>query len=135
MDQIHTEAFLQQKTESLKKSERLCSKKAFEFLFTKGRSFFNHPIKIVYGKEKAEDSCVQAAFGAPKRNFKRAVRRNRIKRILRDIYRKNKLENMEGFHQYLMITYISKEIDSYEIIKNALIKTLNDIKAYNKKHP
>lgn len=134
MDQIHTEAFLPQKTEYLTKSERLCSKKAFEFLFSKGKSFFNHPIKIVFGKEKAEDSLTQAAFGAPKRNFKRAVHRNKIKRILRDIYRKNKLEDIEGFHQYMMISYISKEIDSYETIKNALIKTLNDIKAYNKKH-
>lgn len=134
MDQIHTEAFLPRKTETLKKSERLCSKKAFEFLFAKGKSFFNHPIKIVYAKEKSEYETTQTAFGASKRNYKKAVDRNRIKRILRDIYRKHKLENKEGHHQYLMISYIAKEIDSYSVIETSLTKTLNDIQAYNKKN-
>jgi ribonuclease P protein component len=134
MDKIHTEAFLLRKTETLKKSERLCSKKAFEFLFAKGKNFFNHPVKITYAKEKSDNPSIQVAFGASKRNYKKAVHRNRIKRILRDIYRKNKLEIIEGYHQYLMISYISKEIDPYPVIETSLTKTLNDIQAYNKKH-
>ena len=113
---------------SLKKSERLCSKKAFEFLFAQGKTVFVHPVKIIFVRQPAEGSgVVQVAFGVSKRNFKRANKRNRVKRLLREAYRHHKLSNKEGENLYAMIMYISKEIDSYQNIEAGLIKALAKI--------
>lgn len=118
---------------SLKKPERLCSKKAFEFLFAQGKTVFIHPLKIVYSFEKSTESTVKAAFGVSKRNFKKAVKRNRIKRLLREAYRKNKI-SVESVNIHIMILYISKEIESYRVIEDKLIKGLDQIASWIKKN-
>jgi ribonuclease P protein component len=111
---------------SLKKPERLCSKKAFEFLFTQGKTVFIHPLKIVYSFEKSSEPSVKVAFTVSKRNFKRAVKRNRIKRLLREAYRKNKI-TLAAENLQIVILYISKEIEDYSSIENKLIKGLDQI--------
>lgn len=129
------EAFLPEEPDySLKKSDRLCSKKAFDFLFTKGKTFFHHPLKVIYASENSELEFTQVAFGASKRNFKNAVDRNKVKRLLREVYRKNKLLPRKDHKQYLMIVYITKKIESYANIEASLIKSLNELKAYIEKH-
>lgn len=127
---MQTKAFLPPPADfTFKKTERLCSKKAFEFLFAEGKTAFVHPLKIIYAFRKTEGTpVVQAAFGVSKRNFKRAVKRNRVKRLLREAYRKHKPQAIDGIEQFLMIIYISKEIDNYKTIEDTLIKALNQIK-------
>jgi len=49
-----------------------------------------HPIRISYKIVAAQSSPLQAGFSASSRNFKKAVDRNRIKRLLRESYRKQK---------------------------------------------
>lgn len=113
---------------SLKKSERLCRKKAFELLFNEGKFVFSYPVKIFYVQEKAIGTAsVQAAFGASKRNFKRANKRNKIKRLLKESYRKHKLSKREGLNQYLMFVYVSKKIENIDTIEKSIIKGLNYI--------
>ncbi len=126
---MQTEAFLPPSPDfSLKKTERLCSKKAFEFLFANGKTVFHHPLKIIFAKQKTEGpSAVQAAFGVSKRNFKRANKRNRIKRLLREAYRHHKLQTPENENLYLMIMYISKEIENYQTIQSVLTKALSKV--------
>ncbi|HEX3009479.1 MAG TPA: ribonuclease P protein component [Bacteroidales bacterium] len=121
------EAFLPPTSDfKLRKSERLCSKKAFEFLFTNGKTAFSHPIKLIYKVEKATlGATIQVAFGASKRNFKRAVKRNRIKRLLREAYRLHKIAHKEGMNEYYMFLYIGKEIVPLETIKNSITKVIN----------
>lgn len=60
-------------------------------LLSKGNSFFIFPFRVIW-METDEDlpKPAQVAFAVPKKNFKRAVDRNHIKRILRETYRKNK---------------------------------------------
>lgn len=50
------------------------------------------PLRLVYMKAEADGSCpaVRVLFSVPKRCFKRAVKRNRVKRQLREAYRLNK---------------------------------------------
>jgi ribonuclease P protein component len=77
--------------ETFKKSERLCSKKAIAELFENGNSFFSFPFQIVWIKSQAEIPFpAQVAFSVSKKCFKLAVKRNLIKRRIKEAYRKNK---------------------------------------------
>lgn len=89
--------------ERFRKRERLCSKKLIDTLFGTGGShaMTAFPLKAVYrlvgcntetsvsGKMVAE-SNVQVLISVPKKYFKRAVKRNRVKRQVREAYRKHK---------------------------------------------
>lgn len=126
---MQTEAFLPPSPDfTLKKTERLCSKKAFEFLFANGKTVFQHPLKLIYALQKTVGmGSIQVAFGASKRNFKRANKRNRVKRLLREAYRHHKLNPREGENLHIMIMYISKEIESYQDIEIVLTKALTKL--------
>lgn len=74
------------------KNERLTAKKEIDRLFKEPTgSFFAYPIKFTYtSSSESADTPAQVLITVPKRNFKKAHDRNRIKRQLREIYRKNK---------------------------------------------
>lgn len=73
------------------KSERLCSKKAIADLFEKGRSFFCFPFQVIWMEAAADlPYHAQVAISVSKKYFKRAVKRNLIKRRIRESYRKQK---------------------------------------------
>lgn len=74
---------------TLPKSERLCSRKVLEQLFSGGQpSVAAYPIRAVY--MPTEEEGVRIMVSVSKRYFKRAVKRNRIKRQLREAYRLQK---------------------------------------------
>ena len=74
---------------TLPKEERLCSRKALEELFGGGhQSVSAFPIRAVYMPN--EVGVVRVMVSVSKRYFKRAVKRNRIKRQLREAYRLQK---------------------------------------------
>ena len=71
--------------------ERIKSTKTFDGLFQNGSSFFLPPLRIIYKFEDFSGEVpAKAAFVAPKRTFKSAVERNRIKRVMREAYRQLK---------------------------------------------
>lgn len=82
---------------TLCKSERLCSKIQIEKLFGGGaKSFSVYPIRVVFmPTDKADakdDALASILISVPKKRFKRAVKRNRVKRQIREAYRKTKHE-------------------------------------------
>ena len=113
----------------LKKEERLCSHNVIGNLFSDGRSFFIFPLKVVY-LELTEPSSfpVQAAFSVSRRNFKRAVKRNLLKRLMRESYRLNKnvlydtIRN--GKSLAVMFIYAGKEIKDYKVVESAMKQAL-----------
>ncbi len=108
-------------------SEKLKSRKTIEKLFLEGKSFTAYPIKVFYLPADSLPSS-QAAFAVPKRNFKGAVERNRIKRQMREGYRLNKhhLNNKNG--KFLMLfLFLGKTQVSYEILDRAMVKILKKI--------
>jgi len=117
-----------------KKEERLCSKKTIDKLFTDGDSFIAYPLKIVYMQTDLNTNYpVQAAFTASKKIFKRAVKRNRIKRIMRESYRLNKHELYKFLNEQqlaLFFIYIGKEIPEYRVIENATKKAIRIIQEH-----
>ena len=79
---------------TLSKRERIVSRKLIELLFSKGssRSTSAFPLRIVFmekTREKGEEP-VQILVSVSKRHFKRAVKRNRVKRQIREAYRHHK---------------------------------------------
>lgn len=78
---------------TLSKPERLNKKKAIEKMFTGGsRSFSVFPLRVVYLPIEELEMPASILVSVSKRRFKRAVKRNRVKRQIREAYRVNKHE-------------------------------------------
>jgi len=80
---------------TLSKEERICSRTLIESLFNGGGShaLSAYPLRVVYKLEEqhAEQRAkVQIMVSVSKKHFKHAVKRNRVKRQVREAYRKNK---------------------------------------------
>ncbi len=97
------------------KKEKLKSKKLIDQLFTEGQSVIVFPLRLVYIQTTFNDNIIaKAGVSVSKRNFKTAVARNRIKRLLRESYRLHKatyFNNLTTQHAF-MILYIGKDIPS-----------------------
>jgi ribonuclease P protein component len=77
--------------QTFRKLEKLVSRKSIEQLAASGRSVHAGPFRLVWMKVEADlPYPAQVAFSVPKRNIRLSVDRNRIKRLMRESYRKNK---------------------------------------------
>jgi len=125
----------------LGKNERLKSRKQIEQLFSEGKNFPSSPFRVHYIlKPLANESSSNLQFGAgvSGKNFKRAVDRNRIKRLTREAYRLQKKQLHEMLKQKklqlnIFFIYTSKELPLFYVVKekvnvilNKLIKILNE---------
>ncbi len=118
---------------SYPKKEKLKSQKLIEQLFSEGKSVSAFPLRMVYLKTDFEDDVqFKTGVSTSKRNFKNAVDRNRIKRLLREAYRPNKavyFNNIFGSYA-LMILYISKDGTDFDSIETKMKQLLD---AFSKK--
>lgn len=105
------------------RKEKLKSKKLIERLFSEGQSITHYPIKLIYLKTALPTAVpFQAGVTVPKRNFKKAVERNRIKRLMREGYRLNKalvFNNSEGSFAFLFL-YLGKELPDFRLVAVAI---------------
>ncbi len=108
--------------ERFRKSERLCSKKSIGLLFSSGNSLFHYPFRLVW-KESDYESFYPIRLGitVPRKIVKKAVTRNRIKRLIRESYRinkkilyKNRLIQNRKFD--IMLIYISGNVYDFNSI-------------------
>jgi ribonuclease P protein component len=111
------------------KNERLCSRVLIEHLVKSGKSFNQFPLKITWLPIQESSSPVKIVISVPKRLFKKAVDRNKLKRQIREIYRHEK----QNFYQtigdkkfLLLLTYTAKtKIEFRELekeIKKGLVR-------------
>jgi ribonuclease P protein component len=101
---------------TLGKPEKLKSRKLIGRLFEEGKSVKKFPVRLVYLQtDHTSDFPIQVGFSVPKRNFKRAVDRNRIKRLFREAYRHQKGTLYEQLSQpyIFMFTFIGKREPTY----------------------
>ena len=106
------------------KAERLCSKKSIGELLSKGRWFVLPHVKCCWMPSDAEVSRIMVSV--PKKFFKRAVRRNLLKRRLREAYRIQK--GLLGDAKVnLMFAYSSPEIAPWETIREEVAQALGHI--------
>ena len=117
---------------ALGKNEKLKSRKQIEALFAEGKTFMCFPLRISFQfapTEEGEKSGLQIGVSASKRNFKHAVDRNRIKRLLREAYRLQKKEmvtflranNLKG---NVFFIYVDKSLPTYTAVFEAMTKCL-----------
>lgn len=84
---------MEERRHTLDKTERLCSKKLIERLFAGGnKSFPAFPLRVVYMTVQPDEISAEASIliSVPKKRFKHAVKRNLVKRQVREAYRLNK---------------------------------------------
>jgi len=102
------------------KKEKLKGESLIREIFEEGKSISSYPLKLIYLEIKVPvKTKIQCGVTVPKRNFKSAVKRNRIKRLLRESYRLNKeqiFNNIEGSFAFLFL-YLGKEMPQYEEVE------------------
>ena len=117
--------------------ERLRSRKQIEQLFDKGKSFVVAPFRVYYLVSEmlnAQRSMlnVQFGIGVSSKNFKRAVDRNRIKRLTKEAWRLQKNELKEkvktsGKQVNVFFIYTGKELPDYATIKDKVAVALKKL--------
>src|SRR5690348_549072 len=110
---------------TLKKDERLKRRKIIEQLFSEGRAVTAFPIRVQYKMLDQFTVPLQAGFSVSSRNFKRAVDRNRVKRLMREAYRLQKapLEQALQTKQQklaLFLIYTGKELPNYALVREKI---------------
>lgn len=112
---------------TLKKSEILRHKKVIRELFERGSSFSIYPIKIIF--EIKPEGQHQVLFSVPKKKFKKAVERNKIRRRLREAYRLNKhiLDVNDKAKLNIAYIYISEQILPFEYLQEKMIESLEKL--------
>jgi ribonuclease P protein component len=112
------------KKEGFSKSIRIKKKKEWEEVVKKGERFFGVNLSLL--RLKTEGEKIKLGIGI-RSGIKGAVKRNRIKRLLREVIRKNKDKFSPG--EKVILTYRSKEVDiSYQELLNEFLKLVTNLK-------
>ncbi|WP_245935660.1 ribonuclease P protein component [Sediminitomix flava] len=113
------------------RKEKLKSRKVIQEMFTEGSSVFSYPFKLYYlpsSQSSETTSFVYPEFlvSVSKRNFKHAVDRNRIKRMIRENYRLHKaiLEESGTSLHAIGVVYVGKKIEPFDLMDRKLRKLL-----------
>ena len=113
---------------TLSKAERLSWKRYIDLLFLQGQSFIAYPLRVVYlPVEKRLSVPVSILISVPKKKFKRAVKRNLIKRKIRESFRLHKQEltdNLAAADKQLLVAfiYLDNQIASFAEMEKAMNK-------------
>ena len=112
------------KRNTFDKTERLCSYNIINELFEKGNILKYFPFRVVwmYVDKKVENQNLQLLIQVPKRNFKRANKRNYIKRLVKECYRTNKhalIQHLKNNDKSIVmaVIFVDKEIPKFNLVK------------------
>lgn len=116
---------------TLSKEERLSWKRYIDLLFAEGQSFVAFPLRVVYLPVEEENLApVSIMVSVPKKKFRRAVKRNLIKRQVREAYRVRKYDLIDPLveknkRMLVAFLYLDKEIHPFSDMEKAMTKALN----------
>jgi ribonuclease P protein component len=121
-------------TYTLNKNERLKSRKIIEHLFSEGKSFMVSPFRVSYLFDQKASSPLQFGTGVSTKHFKKAVDRNRIKRLAREAWRLQKTGLQEKLKEQnrqlsVFIIYTSKELPKYKEVSEKMNKIIDKLSA------
>lgn len=114
------------------KDERLCSKKRIDYLFARGKGFVVYPFRVVYCV--VEEECVPFSLliSVPKKRVKRANRRNKVKRHIREAFRLQKqplysLLNEQNKHLDVAVIYLDTTIKDSSLFSLKMKEALDKL--------
>lgn len=118
------------KTHGLHKTERLKSRKAIESLFREARKDYIYPIKMLWRYADQPEEHVRMTVVVPKRRIKSAVKRNLVKRRMREAYRQNKhilLKHLPEQDRKIEVLFLfqSEKIVDYTHIERSMKQLLS----------
>lgn len=136
---------------TLPKTSRLHLKSDFDLLVSKGKNFRVFPLKVVYvwddngprqndaeasGQASDGSSPTQAAFVVPKKLFKKATHRNRIRRLMKEAWRLNIHELNDalmekGRRLKTLLIFTGKELPDYAVVSSKIILILQRLRKEN----
>jgi ribonuclease P protein component len=115
-------------SQCLYRGEHLKKKKRIDRLFLEGQRKLFYPVLLYYQTYQPENIPYhQVLISVPKKHFKHAVDRNRIRRRIREAYRKHKARlynNYTGLPFLLGYLYISKTVSTYTEIEKSVVSSL-----------
>lgn len=118
---------------SLPKAERIHLKRSVDELYKQGKAFLVYPLRVVYLINDAPlEARGQMMVAVGKKYFRRANKRNRVKRLVREAYRQNKhpwLRALKEADLYGRVAYsnVAKEMPTYEQVERAVVKSIKKI--------
>ena len=108
------------------KQQKLCNETAIKEMFSNGKSFVIHPIRLVWKEEGDSDTvAIKSIIVVPKKQLKLAADRNIVRRRMKEAYRLNKTE-IEHFladrnkKLNIAIIYQNEKILSYKVIEEKI---------------
>ncbi len=108
------------------KSNKICSIRRITEIFRNGSVIYNYPFKTLYLPNDIAESRV--VISVPKRIFKRAVKRNYIKRLIRESLRLHRFSTLSDIGVDICIIYTDKELPSFKLINQKIEDVLGKIK-------
>ena len=114
---------------SFSKKERLKNRIEIESLFSEGIRFFEYPFNVIWKLYSNSDSTLKMAVSVPKKKIPNATDRNKIKRLVREAFRKNKTIIQQPLEAknvklHLMLVYSQSSIISMSEIEDKISVTL-----------
>ena len=123
---------------TFKKPERISYQREIDRLFNQGDAFISYPLRVVYLKQKPfSGATVSVLIGVPKKKIRHAVKRNRMKRLIREAYRLNKnalIEYLREKESGLLIAFlfIGNKLCQWKEMEAAMRKVLDILKEKTK---
>lgn len=125
------------------KSQKLCGETTIDRLFREGTGFSRFPIRVVYiinNERRAGEHPLRMMVSVGKKRFKRANKRNRVKRLVREAWRhhKDKLQTaletagVQGMH--VAIVFLANELPTYDAVDSAVAKVIDKLASAALKH-
>ena len=120
-------------TNTFPKATHLCGEKRIARLFVEGKAFMAYPLRVVYiFSELDEKSPVSVMVSVPKKRFKRAVKRNLLKRRMREAYRLNNQVLLDaaalyGLQLHVAFNYISNDVLEFTDIEKKMKQAIQKL--------
>ena len=119
--------------EGLPKYERICKENDIQALFDQGKGFSIYPFRVIYlfRRENLPVTC-RLLVSVSKKRFHHAIKRNRVKRLMRESWRKNKANLYEicrrdNISVDVALVYTATVIHSYEEMCAKTKKAVNEL--------
>jgi ribonuclease P protein component len=119
---------------TFKKPERISFQREIDLLFKQGETFISYPLRVIYLEQKPSSGATVSVFvSVSKKRIKHAVKRNRMKRLIKEAYRLNKtalIQYLWNKESGLLIAflYIGNELCQWKEMEDAMLKAISKLK-------